>query len=363
MTNKNAKKTCSRWLMCGIIVVAITIGALISYNIFARTPGFTDDTVMVTVNGFPITLREFRQSVASVRAEALTPLISQGANQADSDFWNVPINGVTPFEAVVESALAEAVHRKIIQIMALEYGLIDDISYASFLADIEAAQAGREEDIAYGRAVFGAVHEQEHHSFALAVSNLEGDVRIHTAHIVQFTQDELYQAYREIYSQFPVNPGFMHMTQIFMQFQPDSDTHREFARIVMESIYELIKSGMDFYEAAALYEYLVDVEEIFIDLRRGEGQDHLRPLIWAAYGMEPDTVYGIIEHTNGYGIIHFHIHDGVRYAPFTEIVDIVHSRKAADYYEAKLRRLIDEAIVLPADAFDRIGLEDVLGDN
>jgi len=349
-------------LFCVLIVVVVTTVILLVNNDTPAEDYFGDDAVVATVNGFPITLREFRQSVPAVRADALQGLIIQGADQSDPDFWNTPVGGTTPVQAIRDAALEAAVHKKIIQIMAYEYGLIDDISYSRFFADMETEREQRADDLANNRPVFGSVHDREHESFALTIANLEGEVRIETAHMVRFTEEELFQAYQEVFSQFPVNPGVLHLIRIFAEFRYGDESSMAHALRTIEAIHELIMAGEEFITAAERFDMFVEIDDVHINLRRGMGQDRLRPLIQEAYGLLPGDVTGIIEEFNGYSIVQFVSHEGVRYAPFSEIRDIIHSRKAAEYYEEKLARLITEADVRTTAAFEMIGREEILYD-
>jgi len=348
-------------VICSLAAVILVVGGILLYSAL-RNPTLNDDTVVATVNGFPITLREYIQSVSTVRGATLRDMIVQGADQADPSFWDTPVNGVTPLEAIKENALNEAVRRKVIQIMALDYGLTDDITYNRFLSDMADAIAEREADLAAGRPVFGSVHERESEHFALAIANLEGDVRIHTAHMVRFTEEALYQAYQETYSLFPVNPGTLHVVRVFAGFQYGSESSQAHARMVIEDIQARAVAGEDLVDIAEDFGWFVEVEDVFIGMRRGMGQERLRVLIQAAYGLEPGSITEVIEDIGGYSVAQAISHEGIRYAPFSEIADIIHSRMAEQYYIEKLARLIAEADVRRTAAFELIGEDEVIYD-
>lgn len=87
---------------------------------------------VATINGVPLTVREYRWHLAASRSMVLRDIIARGEVPDPAHFWTTPIEGETPWERLREEALDRAVGFRLEQMVAYEKGVLADISYPAF---------------------------------------------------------------------------------------------------------------------------------------------------------------------------------------------------------------------------------------
>lgn len=87
---------------------------------------------VATINGVPLTVREYRWHLVASRAMVLRDVIARGDIPDPAHFWTTPIEGETPWETLREQALDHALEFRLEQMLAYEKGILADISYAAF---------------------------------------------------------------------------------------------------------------------------------------------------------------------------------------------------------------------------------------
>lgn len=146
------------WLLPCIVLL---IGAAVSGWLFLRNPGAD---VVATVNGAPITRGELEMLMEDQRGAVRSYFVEQGLAYEDADFWNTPVNGITPMEYARDKAFQDMVDIKLQQLLQQEYGLTDDISFTSMEKRLNEENKRRKEVLEQGGIVYG-VHQYTTYGF------------------------------------------------------------------------------------------------------------------------------------------------------------------------------------------------------
>jgi hypothetical protein len=88
---------------------------------------------VATINGVPLTVREYRRHLAANRTMVLRDIIANHEVPDPAHFWTTPIDGQTPWERLRDQALGHAIEFRLEQMLACERGVLADISYPAFL--------------------------------------------------------------------------------------------------------------------------------------------------------------------------------------------------------------------------------------
>ncbi len=112
---------------------------------------------VLTVNGHEVSEEEFRWFMEQERAEVFRYFRSRHGLDEGKDFWTQRVEGITPRAMLQSNAVARVVREKVEQVLFLELGLVEDIRYATFLAQLEKLNLKREQAARLGRTVYGPV--------------------------------------------------------------------------------------------------------------------------------------------------------------------------------------------------------------
>lgn len=107
-----------------IIIIAILI-TLVSCT------DNTEDITYATLNDEPITIEEIEYFKNKERANVINYYAAEFNISDFTDFWNTKYRDSTPSETLESEAFERAKHAKALLIVMREYGIYDDISYAS----------------------------------------------------------------------------------------------------------------------------------------------------------------------------------------------------------------------------------------
>ena len=128
-------------------------------------------SAVAMVNGNQISVQEFTRSLNNNKPSVVSYFKSKYGIEAGENFWNSNRSGEVPRDVLLKKALDEAVRIKIQQQLAKEKGLVKDISYSAFLAELNKENQRRTEDLSKGRPVFGPKQYQENQYFDYVFSN------------------------------------------------------------------------------------------------------------------------------------------------------------------------------------------------
>ena len=113
--------------------------------------------VVASVDGEPISVTEFRQTLLKNRAMVAGYFNREFGAQDSREFWTRSFNGEVPLDRLKKTSLDQCVRRKVEQMICREHGLIADITYAAFEERLKAENARRKQAVAVGQVIYGPV--------------------------------------------------------------------------------------------------------------------------------------------------------------------------------------------------------------
>ena len=288
----------------------------------------SDDFVVFTINGEPVTFRELNNSVLHVRGNVISSSIVQGANLADEDFWHTPINGITPAENLIQEAIDRAARIKIIQMEAMEHGLIDDISYSGFMAALLQENMRRQTEIEQGGIIFGPQSYSEELFFDIQASELEENLNRWLAPLMGATEEELREFYESEWQNTPTEAGWIFIEKLYVPFMPTGFLFPDEAWHIAQEILIYALSGEGFEEIAERHDY-VEVTTQFLGLRRGEGNIGQRASIQTAFNFNTGDISAVYEDLNSWAILRVLDRNEVVYQTYEDLWEHMQRAMAA----------------------------------
>lgn len=122
--------------------------------------------IVATVNEEPISYKEFTLKLADNRA-MISSYFNQKYNISYSeDFWTSQFNDEVPIEILKETTLRQLVNIKIEQQLAVKKGLLEDLSYSSFVNKLKIENRNRKKAIDNNEPIYGPEQYGEHQYFS-----------------------------------------------------------------------------------------------------------------------------------------------------------------------------------------------------
>ena len=137
-----------------VLLVAIIVG-IILFCSWEKESDISPDTVVAMVNDEPIVFAELCFVAGDIRSEIVSYFYNTYSAEQSEDFWNRNFNGEVPNLKMYSLVFEEAVRVKTEQLMMLEYGITEDLSYNTFYEAFIAenkrrADALEKDEIIYG---------------------------------------------------------------------------------------------------------------------------------------------------------------------------------------------------------------------
>ncbi len=115
--------------LLSVLVVAVGAVLLLSPE---KGSGISDTETVVYVNGSPIVFAELKIVSEGFQSEVVTYFYNTYGVEQSESFWNDEHGGETPNERFFKLVLDEAVRLKTEQLIMVDYGVTDDISYETY---------------------------------------------------------------------------------------------------------------------------------------------------------------------------------------------------------------------------------------
>lgn len=125
------------------------------------------------VEGYKISQQELELVRQKHKANVANEFVVDKGIIYDEDFWTTPVEGVTPQAVLDRKALEECIAIKKMQVLALEWGLEEDISYQAFEKKLEEENIRRQEKLSRGEVVYGPKVYQRQEYYAYCNRNRE----------------------------------------------------------------------------------------------------------------------------------------------------------------------------------------------
>ena len=199
----------------------------------------------LTVNGYEVSREEFRWFMEQERGEVFRYFKSRHNLEDGKDFWTQELGGTTPKAMLQSNTVARVIREKVEQILFLELGLVQDIRYAAFLAQLEKLNQERELAARQGRAVYGPVRYTQLQFCQHWKATLRAQAREKLAEQRwPPREEELRKFYNETRDQYRVLPLFtLDVVTVQAREKPAAGVRADAVQSAAGSILERLRAG------------------------------------------------------------------------------------------------------------------------
>lgn len=332
------------------LILAITTAAVLF--IFYLNGAF-GDTCIAKVNGEPIQKREFLRQLKLERANTFEYFGQKYNASPSGEFWNKNFNGEVPVEYARGKALEECVSVKVRQVLAREYGLIDDIRNEAFLKELALENKRRKAAVKNSLPVYGPVQYNENGYFTQVLSNLiiktkdkllEGELKP--------TEAELRDHYEKVKDRLYKKEDYIRFNLIYIHYGKDggafTEAERNGAMDIMKEIKMRLDRGERLEDVVKIDVQKIKVEEKSIDADSASSYSKSSPKLFEAAkmlgaGQTSEVLDEIIQRR--IEIVNVIYKEGTGYKDFDEFKDSVLSNYIDEKYEELVDKLVQEAKV------------------
>lgn len=152
-----------------------------------------DTLVVATVNAEPITYNEYKYFLNKNRAGVIRHFRQNCGFEYDLNFWVDTCEGKSPKQYLADKSLKESIITKTQQVVAMNLGLVSDISYEQFLVGLQKENKRRLEAKKQNQVIFGPVQYSEKVYFDYLFSNLVIQIKKELAKTKFDLNDQLLQ--------------------------------------------------------------------------------------------------------------------------------------------------------------------------
>lgn len=139
------------------VIPALLLLITAAISLAVMRSGGLSSPAMLTVAGLEVDAGELSLVMKEHIAEVSSYFAKEHGTDVQGEMWYGVYGGECPIEMLKELAAEELLSMKTEQKMFLEYGIVQDVSFSSFLTDLEQENAGRKETVSRGGVVYGPV--------------------------------------------------------------------------------------------------------------------------------------------------------------------------------------------------------------
>lgn len=195
--------------------------------------GVKDTDVVAHIDGEPVTVRELVRTMLRKKADVYAYFkLAHGADD-HPEFWTTDYGGETPLGKIKEDALNELAAIKVQQSMAKEKGIVQDISYTSFLNELKAENARRREALENNRVIYGPRQYDETGYFDLVFENMTAELKRRLHDEKEFREEEYEAYYLEHADQFQLGDA-VKIEKITVSYPNQAEAKAEAERAIKE---------------------------------------------------------------------------------------------------------------------------------
>ncbi|MEK4353339.1 peptidylprolyl isomerase [Paenibacillus sp. FSL R5-0475] len=328
-----------------IILVTVIVALL---SLFLIAPSSNNDVediqTVATMNGEPIQIPEFMLILNNNYVAKTYNYFSNNYGVKNyKDFWTTVYGNEKPIDYAKNLALKELIRIKSEQILMKEYGVANDISYGSFLNELEQENKRRKIAVDNNQVIYGPIEYSEYqyfsHVFANHVVELKKKLEKETFNINESDLRALYENVKEEY--------FMDSYQI--KVEKISMKKSKNADKVMKNLLTSLQNGYSFKQLSNANQEILFETQTFNETTSKTDYDVNPQLLNEAKKISVGEISNIIEENNTLTIIRcienkdrgFQEYDKVKEQVKTQIID--------EKYEELIHNKIEHADVEISD--------------
>lgn len=242
------------------LLLGLSLSMLITGLILpkAATKDSTDsnEIMIATVNGDPISIGEFNRQLGLLRASVIDEFKQTYDADYGKDFWNTRHDGATPSDVLKRRSLERAVALKIELKLAQSHGLLQGTSEADLLAEMERENQRRSEAARAGQPLYGPLqlNESAFLDFYLSKIRIALQAKL-SEEVMPVSDEELLRHYERIKDELFRMEDRIGFSHISVPYRKDGQTEdkdgKRLAEETIEAVKLRVKRGQEVQEAGS----------------------------------------------------------------------------------------------------------------
>ena len=340
-----------------VLVLAVAVTLLLHGFVYGG------HVVVMYVDGHPVTRDELIFHMRMERSNVSNYFFMHHEVNLNRESWTQEHGGERPDVMLRQRAKDSVTEAKTVQILALENGISNDISYQAMQRERLELNEERRAAFEAGEVLYGVVEFVPMTHYLQVMSNFR--VRVHevlAGEYVSVTEQQLRDFYQAQYY-FYNTDGNITIAELFIPYldrgmEPTEMVRKTFdeAWALISDIYDRLQEGEDFNELAMTYTGELPFEGVLAaESGRGRMVGSLSRMVHAAYGLSDGEFTQPFE--NGFGFSILKMIDSATEVniPFEEAVQYMYPIIMEHNVEEFLRQRVEHAEVVVRDfVFSRV---------
>lgn len=356
-SDTNSKKT----VFFTGIVVTVLIGLWLGLNGCSPTapPPSLEKTgsaelnssIVAYVNKEPIWAAHFKRRMQRERAMVHSYFNQKYNAQDHPDFWTTDYEGETPIEVLRQRTLEQCVRIKVKQLLGKEKGLVDDISYPTFLQNLKEENERRKIAVANNEVIYGPVQyrERDYFDYLMSIMGIAME-RILAQGEFRASDETLRRYYESVKDKLYRQEDDIKIQLITIPYRdPDKSVeraNRAMAREAIEKARIELEHEMPFEEVAEWYNPDGSLRERLFSMQTSRIDSMTVNVIKEkASVLSLGEVSGIIRAYGAFHIIKCVEREHYGHRPFEDVKENVRKVYVGEKYEAMVDDLVKKAEV------------------
>jgi hypothetical protein len=207
--------------------------------------------------------------------------------------WSGSYGGERPEELLRERTVSRVAEAKTLQVLALDHGVSDDISWQRMETDMELLNRMRREQFEAGVVLYGVVEFNPMTFFLQTQSNFRQQVFEEVSGVdVTVEEQQVYDLFRQYYHVYN-NHDNVHIYELFIPYLPPNVEATEWAYLTQEEAHSRI---WDIYEELMGYGDRVDQEFFREFAREATGEPPVEHILGITHGRAVGSELRILLH-------------------------------------------------------------------
>lgn len=311
------------------------------------------NAVIATINGELLTYKEFQLNLSANRAQVSAYFQSKYQAGEGKRFWTESYNGEVPLDKLKQDTLDGLVRIKTCQLLAKQKGVVQDISYKTFLRNLASENDRRAKAQKRNQPVYGPLQYGEQEYYGIVQSNLVGDLK-------KLLQKEQAVSDRELQDYYKANQDRLYKDQDTVKIRKFTVTRGDAGNSLRE-VQTAVAGGADLETALAPYKEQLRMEEQVFDSQSAHSDVLAYPGISAMLpSLQEGQVTDVYQESGTFWISKVMAREPGGYQSFEAVRESIRAKLSAEAYDRLIGSLADSAQVVVNDkVYGRIGATDL----
>jgi len=353
----------SVWLKrcCALILSPLAAVLLVVHERATASEPVAPDATVATVNGEPVTSREFRRAMLRFRTRVRRSFPDEQSIYTGLGLQNTGYEDEVSIQRLRQLALEACVRRKVEWLLARDLGLAEkDISDGRFLERLAEENTRRKEALRRGEVIYGPTQYREDVYWGYVHDELVRKLKERLAQSKCVVGDEALRDFYHSRAERYHRPVRVKVKRMVVPFEAGGNSYptRAAARRLMEAAQKRVTNGEPFETVSKEFASYADFDAPW----REESQ--CNDLAWmservreAALQLSPGEVSSVVEDGKAFYLLLCEEREAAVVYAYEEVRDDVIEEYVDERYESHMDTLVEQAeIVVNQDIYLRMGL-------